>query len=125
MSSIGGTKQASWPAMDVSETDTTYIAKLDVPGLSREDISIDYNDGVLRISGQTNSERSIENEGKYYYQERRSGNFARSLRLGRHVNVEGIAATMENGVLAITIPKLESHTPKTIPIQTPQALEMG
>lgn len=123
-STFGNAKRSNWPAMDVAETETAYLVRLDVPGLSRDDVAVDYRDGVLKISGQANSERTIENEGKYYYQERHSGSFARSLRLGRNVDVEAISASMDNGVLAITIPKLESYTPKTIPIQTPKALDM-
>jgi len=123
-SSFGSAKKTAWPAMDVVEGDSAYTVQLDVPGLSKEDIAIDYRDGILQISGQTNSERTVENEGKYYYQERHFGNFSRSLRLGRNVDVEAITAQMENGVLIITIPKQEIYTPKSIPIETPKALDM-
>jgi len=107
----------AWPAMDATELADKYVVRLEVPGVSEKDINITYDDGVLKVSGQTLQERESGDE-KYYVQERYQGSFSRSLRLNRKIDVSKILASMKNGVLRIEIPKSEINQTKQIPIQT-------
>ena len=104
------------PAMDVVENDKEVSLRLDLPGLKPEDVNVSIDDHVLTISGQIGD--TIEREGdRYHYRERRTGSFQRSLRLPSTVDTENVEASFENGVLTVTLPKLEQAQPKRITVK--------
>ena len=110
-------QQAVWrPRMDLIETDNDYRLHLDMPGMSKDDIKISYQDNELVISGERTSERAEENE-EFVRVERSFGQFRRAFTLPRTVDTENIEAAYDNGVLTVTVPKTESVKPRQIDIK--------
>ena len=103
------------PAMDLVEMGDSLILKADLPGLRREDVSIEVKDGVLTISGERKDEHEEKVDG-YYRVERTFGSFSRSLTLPKGIEAEGIAADFADGVLEVKIPKPEDRQPHRIEI---------
>jgi HSP20 family protein len=103
------------PAMDVVEGEDSYTLALDLPGLKADDVELDVTDGVLTISGERRFEHTSP-DGGFVRVERSSGAFARSLPLPDGTDAEAIAASFDDGVLEITIPKPAAAMPKRIEI---------
>ncbi len=104
------------PKIDVKETEAEFVINAEVPGMSKEDISITMTDGLLTLSGEKKHEHE-EKKGDYHVMERRFGSFKRSFRLPEHVEAEKIDASYKDGVLTISIPKPETVQPKKIEIK--------
>lgn len=103
------------PALDVEETADAYIVRANLPGLSQDDINVNIHADVLTISAETASEARDE-DSKALIRERRFGKFSRSLRFPTNVDGDAVAASYENGVLSITLPKAEHLKPRPIPV---------
>lgn len=89
--------------VDVQETDKQYLIEAELPGVSKDELNIELNDGRLTISVQR--EENINNDKKnYIHRERRYSSMSRSIYLA-DAKSEGIKAKLENGVLNIDIPK--------------------
>src|SRR5579862_10005074 len=69
------------PAMDLLETDSSYVLRADLPGLTAEDVKIELEDDVLTISGERRTEHQERTEAGYFRLERATGAFSRSLTL--------------------------------------------
>ena len=104
------------PALDVYQTPSEVVVKATLPGLKPEDVSIDITGETLTIKGETKAEHEIKKED-YLYQERRYGAFSRSLILPSGLKPDKAEATMEDGVLTLTIPKAEGVKPKAIKVK--------
>lgn len=112
----GSARAGRWmPAMDLVETEDALVLKADLPGLTRDDVSIEVKDRVLVISGERKVEHSDSANGVHRV-ERSFGNFARSLTLPDGIDSEGIAADFDNGVLEVRIPKPEERKPHRVEI---------
>ena len=111
-----GTSAVWAPRTDLAETDDAYTLRVDVPGMTKEDISINLQNNTLTISGERLNERMEESE-EYVRVERAFGNFHRTFTLPDAVDQENIEATYENGVLTINIPKTAKSTRRQIEIQ--------
>ncbi|ARA94184.1 MAG: Hsp20/alpha crystallin family protein [Bacteroidetes bacterium] len=111
----GTTTSAVWaPAVDIGETDDAYVFAFDLPGLSKKDVEILYEDGYLIVSGER---RPVpKQELRFHRMERPWGRFYRSIRLDRPVEVDDIRARFENGVLMVHVPKTEESKPQRIKI---------
>ncbi|KAE9401281.1 small heat shock protein [Gymnopus androsaceus JB14] len=110
--------QAMKPRMDLHEDQSknTVTATFELPGLKKEDVQIDLNNGQLTISGESKISSEHEQEG-YLIRERGFGKVSRTLKLPQGIKEEEIKASMENGVLTITFPKSGAETaPKKITI---------
>ena len=90
--------------VDVKDEGDHYLLEADMPGIKKEDVTIEVNDGVLTISAQTGSTRE-EKHDNYIFNERRSGSYSRSFTLNG-VDEDKISATCESGVLKLTLPKV-------------------
>jgi HSP20 family protein len=102
--------------LDVYQTDENVIVKATVPGIKAEDIQISITGDTLTIRGEANEEK--EEEGaEYYLRERRSSKFARSITLPTSINADSAKAEFEDGVLLLTLPKIEEVKPKTITVK--------
>ena len=110
-------QQAVWaPRTDLVEGSDAYRIHLDLPGVHRDDVTINYQDNQLTISGERRDERTSETDERVRV-ERAFGHFYRAFTLPRTVDPEGIEATHENGVLTVRIPKTEESRPRQIDIQ--------
>ncbi len=103
-------------ALDVIETEDSFIVKASLPGINPEELDITFTDNVLTIKGEIKQEQDIE-EGKYHLRERRYGLFQRSIALPVPVNADKIEATYKDGVLTLSIPKVEEIKPKKISVK--------
>lgn len=110
------------PAMDLYETDDAYVLKVDLPGLSEKDVSIEVENGVLTVSGERRSEREERRDG-WLRAERAFGRFSRSLTLPEGVDPSRITAEFDKGVLTVRVPKPEQHRPHRIQIRAADGSE--
>lgn len=93
--------------VDWKETPEAHVLKADLPGLKKEEVKVEVEDGkVIQISGERSIEKEDKNE-KWHRIERSSGKFQRRFRLPEDAKMEEIRASMENGVLTVTVPKAE------------------
>jgi HSP20 family protein len=104
------------PAIDIYQTPNEFVVKASLPGTKPEDVDIDITGNTLTIKGETKAEQEIKKED-YLYQERRYGSFSRSLVLPSGLQADKTEATMENGILTLTIPKAEEAKPKAIKVK--------
>ena len=108
-----GTAERAWrPATAVSETESAYVVELEVPGVKREDLTIEVEDGRLAVTGEL---KETEN-GTLRSRTRRTGRFEYRTRLPRGADADGIGADLADGVLTVTIAKPEAATPRRIEI---------
>lgn len=112
----GGAVTRRWiPAMDLIEAGEHFVLKADLPGMTEEDVNVELENNVLTISGERKTELEDKHEG-YYRLERSSGAFTRSLTLPEGIDAGAVAATFDNGVLEVRIPKPEQAKPKRVQI---------
>ena len=105
------------PAVDIVEDKDKYTLKADLPGMKQEEVKVEVEDGVLRISGERKFERKEGDEKHYTYYERSYGAFERRFTLPKDTDSERIDAKYENGVLEVSIPKTEAKKPKEIKVK--------
>src|SRR3954469_11094437 len=103
------------PEMDLVESQDHYLLKADLPGMKQEDVSIEFNDGTLTISGERKAEYERSEKG-FFRLERSFGKFSRSLTLPEGVNPDKIEASFHDGVLEVPIPKPEARKPRRIEV---------
>ncbi len=103
------------PKVDVTAGENDMLLTFDVPGLTTEDITIELVDGYLVIRGERRRPALPEGSG-LVHGERPYGTFARRIRMPDGVDVDGIAASMDNGVLSLIVPKSERAKRRTITI---------
>lgn len=108
---------AEWsPAVDVKETEKTYVIHADVPGVKLEDLDVTLENDVLTIKGERQWENKQESES-YKRVERAYGTFYRRFVLPDTADAESVTAKTVDGVLEIVIPKQEKVLPRKIRIQ--------
>ncbi len=103
------------PALDLVEEKDNLVAKVELPGVKKEEIEISVHDGVLTISGERKSEEEVK-EGESVRSERYFGRFQRSFSLPKPVAVEKAKANYKDGILTVTLPKTEEAKPKQIAV---------
>lgn len=103
------------PAVEIRETEDAYHVQIDVPGIRKEDIQIDFHNGTLAVSGERRMVEKSEGESVVRV-ERRYGSFYRSFGLPMQVDSDNIRASYEDGVLRLDIPKAEESKPRRIAV---------
>ena len=110
------------PAMDLVESADHFVLRADLPGMSEDDINIEFEDGTLTVSGERKAEHEDSKEG-YHRVERSYGAFSRSLTLPQGIDADAVTASFDRGVLEIRIPKPEQRKPRKIAIGGQGAIE--
>jgi len=107
---------ADWvPSVDISETDSEYLIKGELPGVKKEDVKVMLQDGVLTIQGERKQEK--EEKGKKFHRVERSyGSFVRSFTLPDYVDDAKVKAEFKEGILNLHLPKSEKAKPKAIEV---------
>ena len=124
----GGGEYMNLP-VDIRQTDDAFVIEASVPGFRPEDVELLFDDGVLTIKGQRSSS-SEEAQGSYVRRERRRLSVFRQLALPAGVRADRISAKFDNGVLRVTLPRVQKAQPQRIPVaadsgerQQPQVVE--
>ena len=94
---------------DVKETDEGYELMVDLPGMKKDEIHLDLQNGYLTISTEKNLENKEEKQGRVLRQERYSGAMQRSFYVGDTLTEEDVQAKYEDGVLHVALPKKEAR----------------
>lgn len=102
--------------VDVIERETEFSVAIELPGMSKDDISVTLDNGHLTITGEKKAEDG-DNEHTTWRSERRFGRFTRSFRLGQGIDQKKISADYKDGVLKISVPKAKEAMKKEIEIK--------
>ena len=100
------------PKANVEETDTQIVLELAVPGFDKNDVTIKIENDILHIEGK----KEEEDDRKFSRQEFRVNRFNRQFTLSEIIDTESVSANFLNGVLTITLPKVEAQQPKSITV---------
>ncbi|MCO5112953.1 MAG: Hsp20/alpha crystallin family protein [Bdellovibrionaceae bacterium] len=103
------------PACDIDETADHYLASFDLPGVKKEDISIEIKDGYLTVTGERHRETK---DTKAQHYERSYGKFQRRFSLPEKIDPKQIEAAFEDGVLQLLIPKTKEAEGHKIEIKS-------
>jgi HSP20 family protein len=104
------------PPVDIYETKDRIVLKAELPGFDEKQIHLRFEDGVLTVEGERKFEKE-SGEENYHRVERSYGKFVRSFAIPAGVDSEKIAASFNNGVLSVELPKREETKPKHIRIE--------
>jgi HSP20 family protein len=102
------------PTVDISETDHDFLIRAELPGVDKENVHVTLDNGILTIKGEKKTETKDE---KWHRIECSYGSFVRSFTLPQNVATEKVEAGYKDGILNLTIPKLEIAKPKQIEVQ--------
>eukprot|EP00451_Oxyrrhis_marina_P051530 CAMPEP_0204481990 /NCGR_PEP_ID=MMETSP0471-20130131/49343_1 /ASSEMBLY_ACC=CAM_ASM_000602 /TAXON_ID=2969 /ORGANISM="Oxyrrhis marina" /LENGTH=207 /DNA_ID=CAMNT_0051485215 /DNA_START=141 /DNA_END=764 /DNA_ORIENTATION=+ len=105
MDRVGRVGGFSLGAVDVHEDEKGWVVAVDTPGMTDSDVKVQSHQNIITISGERKTEQKDEETGHF---ERSFGKFSRSFQLGDNANIKDVSATLDNGVLRIAIPKIES-----------------
>jgi HSP20 family protein len=103
------------PPVDIYETDDAIVIEVELPGVSRDAISVELHEHTLSLSGERTRESAVKG-GQYQREEGRYGAFQRTFRLPTSVDLSQVKATHKNGVLALRLPKRDAARSQGIPI---------
>ena len=102
--------------MDVYRDNGSLVIKVEVPGVTPEELDVTVKDNVLTISGETSAEEEVKEEN-YVHRERRYGSFCRSVALPAEAEGDKADAAFEDGVLTVTIPVAAELQPETVKVE--------
>ena len=113
---MGAAGERMWlPAVDVRETKDDVVLSFDIPGMTEKDIQLSITGDLLTVKGERRLERD-ETQDTYHRVERVYGKFERTLQLATPVQTDKVKATYRDGVLEVTLPKVEEVKPREIKI---------
>lgn len=105
----------SYPKVDVKDYDDKITIEAEIPGLAKDDVSVDLEAQVLTITGDKREVKD-DADARYIRKELKRSSFKRSFKLGDNMNVKKIQADFDNGLLLVTVPKREPDEPKKVKI---------
>lgn len=103
------------PPIDAYRTDEGMVVRIELPGMSHEDIDVSVEDNVLTVSGERHEDKDVEADA-WVRRERRYGRFERSFSLPEGTNADNVTAEMTDGVLEITVPHPPERQPRRIEV---------
>jgi HSP20 family protein len=104
-------EKGTYPKVDVRDEPTQLVIEAEVPGLKKDQVKVELDNGVLRIKGEK-KEADEKRVKSYVHKELKHSSFCRSFVVGDNVDVDKLTAKFENGVLEITLPKKVIEQPK-------------
>lgn len=104
------------PQVDITEDEKEYLVKADLPEMKKEDIVVNFENGLLTISGERKTEKE-EKKKKYHRIERSYGTFERAFMLPEDADATKLAAEFKDGVLRVHMPKNPTAKPKKIEVK--------
>ncbi|RMF57924.1 MAG: Hsp20/alpha crystallin family protein [Calditrichaeota bacterium] len=105
------------PRVDIRESENELMFIMELPGVSKEDVHIYFEDGYLKVEGERKAEEQT-NGVQYLRRERSYGKFARRFKINTRIDTDGIEARFDNGLLMIRLPKAAEEKPHKIEIKT-------
>jgi HSP20 family protein len=117
----GSQEEGAWyagawsPPVDIFETDEALIMKAELPGFSKDDISIELKENTLFMKGERKRQDEVK-EGNYHRMERMYGAFQRSFLLPTTVEHDKVKASYKDGILELHLPKVQAAQPKRIAV---------
>ena len=110
-------QSVAWsPVVDIEETELNYLIRAELPGLSKKNVKVVVEDGVLTLSGERDLERKVEGK-TFHHIERSHGTFTRSFTLPENADAESVSANYKDGLLEIRVAKCEEALPKSIEVR--------
>ena len=108
-------KAATWrPAIELKQTDKDYKAKVQLPGVNKEDIHIDLNNDYMTVSAEIKEEKTEKGEdAKVHTSEFRYGKYIRTVSFDNPIKSDESVAEYKNGILSIVMPKQKIEKTKT------------
>ncbi len=109
-----GNRHCLRPHADLEQNENDYRLYIEMPGVSKEDIQIEVEEGLLKVSGEkkNHADEKLENLNR----ERCYGKFSRAFRLGRGIDSDNIQVEFSNGLLQIILPRLSENRKRSIAI---------
>ena len=111
-----GATTPGYPAINVWTNENSAVVTAELPGVVAENIEISVVGDTLSLTGQRSPE-DREESGAYHRRERKYGRFARAVKVPFPVEPDAVEAVFENGVLSITLPRLEADKPRRISVR--------
>ncbi len=102
------------PVVDIDETKDAFVVKAELPGVKKEDVNVNIENGILTIKGE---KKTQVKDKKQHRMECTYGSFIRSFTLPQSVKTESVKAEYKNGILNLNIPKSEKTRPKNIEVK--------
>lgn len=103
--------------IDVTETEGVYTLKAEIPGVSKEDLTVEVDDNTVTIRADKEQNKEVKDEGRVIQQERFWGQMERTVSFSSSIDESGIKATYQNGLLTLTLPKKPGHGNRKILIE--------
>src|SRR5581483_2877576 len=102
--------------LDLSETDTEYRIEAHLPGMKPEDVHVSVHNNMVTLEGERREQQERKDGGRRIYTEHRYGSFSRSFSLPMSVDASRCKADFKDGVLTLTLPKMEAARSRRIPV---------
>jgi HSP20 family protein len=111
----GSLATGDWaPVVDILETDNAFVLKVELPGVEKDDVDVSIDNRILTIKGEKKNDNK---DKKIHRTECRYGSFVRNFTLPQDVDVDKVEAACKNGVLSLTLTKMEQAKPKQIEVK--------
>ncbi len=108
--------QYTTSGVDAYRDGDTYVVEFEIPGFNASDIDVTVHNGVLTVSAERQA--SARQDVQWILSGRSRGNFARSVRLGNHLDTDAVSASYNAGVLTVQVPLLASSKPRKISVES-------
>ena len=109
-------RASSFPAINVWAAEESARVTAEIPGVSKDDLEINVTGETLTLSG-VRAQDDLPESARYHRQERRFGEFSRSIQLPYTVDTNKVKAVFKNGVLSVELPRVEAEKPKKITVK--------
>jgi HSP20 family protein len=104
------------PAMDIAEHENELVVTAELPGVKKDQVKVTFENGILTVDGQRKPYETPK-DAQLLLNEMQIRDFSRSIRINVEVDVNNITAELEDGILSVTLPKMEEAKPKQIEVK--------